>query len=392
MDTGRPAVRGSRLPAAISAFLERSAGGLTGAEGAAAGTVQTFALVSIGTTLAFTLWYGLNPSVPPGPLVWLSSLTGSLMVVTVVLVRRGRQLAGAVVYLSAAMAGMLHMAFLVGWSSGHHLYLITAAQLVFLMFTDRQRAWRWLFVGISASAFMLAQFAAPAIGPQAPVEHLSGIFASNAVGTATLMFVLSVVAHYRARAAQEQAEALAARAEYLANTDPLTGLANRRPVTALLDELATTGEPTYTVAIADLDHFKDLNDVHGHACGDRVLAALGDRLRGQLRGTDALGRWGGEEFIVVLADTRLDDGVTMVERMRRLVSDRAVACGDHEHRITMSVGVTDSSDGVAGHRVVKRADDALYEAKQTGRDRVVALQGEPPRELAEEPPVIRGRE
>lgn len=372
MERGPAVTRGSRVPEALSSFFERGAGGLTGPEGAAAGTVQTFSAVSIGTTIAFTLRYQLDPAVPSGPMVWLSTLTGVLCVVSLVLVLRGRQLAGAVVYLAATMAGMLHMAFLVGWMSGHHLYLITAAQLVFLMFTDRQRAWRWLFVVISAGSFMVAQLVAPAVGPQAPIGELGGIFAVNAVGTATLMFVLSVVAHYRAQSATLRAEALAAQAAYLANTDPLTGLANRRPVAARLDELAAAADgEIYAVAIADLDRFKALNDQHGHACGDTVLAAVGERMRGQLRVTDALGRWGGEEFIFVLAGTDLDEAHVMMERMRHLVGDRAVICGDHFHRITMSVGISDSAGDRVSHRVVKRADDALYEAKQTGRDRVV---------------------
>ncbi|WP_062463193.1 GGDEF domain-containing protein [Demequina soli] len=360
----------TRVAALLSGFFERSAGGLTGPEGAAAGTVRTFALVSIGTTLGFTARYLGYPGILEGPMPWFSAGTLLAFIAVLVLVRAGRQLAGAAVYLAAATIGMIDMAFVLGWGSGHHLYLITSAQLVFLMFTDRQRAWRWLFVVLSAVAFLVAQLGAPGVGPYARPDELSGIFAANAIGTATLMYILSVVAHHRAGTARAEATRQAERAEYLANTDPLTGLANRRPVTARLEQLAAADGATYCVAIADLDRFKQLNDVHGHACGDRVLAALGDRLRGQVRVTDLLGRWGGEEFIVVLAGTSLPDAAVMMERMRRIVGDHPIECGDHAHAVTVSVGVADGVADRMSHRVVKRADDALYDAKLAGRDRV----------------------
>ncbi|WP_062518695.1 GGDEF domain-containing protein [Demequina silvatica] len=379
----------SRVSALLSGFFDRSAGGLTGAEGAAAGTVRSFALVSVLSTVAYTARYVLGSPVEPGPLPWLNGVLVVAFVATLVMVARGRQLAAAVVYLTAATAGMVYMAFLYGWGSGHHLYLITAAQLVFLMFTDAQRAWRWTFVVASAAAFLVSQLGTPAVGPYADAAQMSGIFAANAVGTATLMFILSVVAHYRAGAARAEVARYAERAAYLANTDPLTGLANRRPVIARLEELGAAAVGAYAVAIADLDRFKELNDEHGHACGDRVLAALGERLRGQVRASDELGRWGGEEFIVVLAETSVADAAVMMERMRSIVGARPVQCGDHTHRVTLSIGVAGGVADGASHRVVKRADDALYDAKLAGRDRVCV------RSLDDAPtaptPVVRGR-
>lgn len=95
----------------------------------------------------------------------------------------------------------------------------------------------------------------------------------------------------------------------------------------------------YCVAIADLDRFKDLNDAYGHACGDVVLAAVADRLRAQARVTDALGRWGGEEFILVMSDIAVDDAVVTMDRMRAAVGQELVPCDAHEHHVTMSACV-----------------------------------------------------
>lgn len=359
----------SRIPLMVAAVFERRVAGLGAEAGRAAGTVQTFALISILPTVAFTLFYGAGTG-SASVLPWLNGAAVLGFCLCVLVVRRGHQLAGAVLYLSVATAAMVYMVQLFGWRTGHHLYLITAAQLVFLVFIDRQRLWRWVFVAVSASAFLYSQLLAPAVGPswtRGELE-LGRMFAVNAVGTATLMFVLSVVAHHRAAASQLEAAQHAARAEYLANTDMLTGLENRRPITARLEQVASDEGSSYCVAVADLDRFKQLNDTHGHACGDRVLATLGDRLRGELRATDSVGRWGGEEFIFVLADTSLDEATMMMERMRSIVGGSPVECGTHVHGVTMSVGVADGVADRMSHRVVKRADDALYDAKLAGRD------------------------
>jgi diguanylate cyclase (GGDEF)-like protein len=178
------------------------------------------------------------------------------------------------------------------------------------------------------------------------------------------------VAHERSHVAQRVAHQAAARAEYLANTDALTGLANRRPVTTELDALARPGSAPYCLAIADLDAFKELNDTFGHACGDTVLAAVGRTLRASVRAGDLVGRWGGEEFIFVLVGTSLTDAVSRSERVRAAIEDLVVDCSGHVHTITVSVGVADGVPGMPAFRVLKRADDAMYDAKNAGRNTV----------------------
>ncbi|MDN4478176.1 GGDEF domain-containing protein [Demequina lignilytica] len=371
MKLGAITTVGRRLPDAVMRAFERRDGRLQGDAGRAAGAMRVFLAIALASTVGYLVML-VATGIPGGPIPILNVVVTVLFVAMWVALSRGHQLGVAIVFLSLSIGAVVYMTALTGWRAGHQLYLITAAQIVFIVFTDRQRAWRWTFVVIGAVTFLACQLLAPPLGPFAPPTDgdLGTIFTVNAVITATLMFVLSGVAHHRAILAQDQAGQHAARAEYLANTDPLTGLANRRPIAARLDELAG-GDATYAVAVADLDRFKQLNDQHGHICGDRVLSTIGERLRDQLRVTDALGRWGGEEFIFVLADTGLDDARTMMERMRHLVGDEPIPCGDHVHPVTMSIGVSDSAGDDVAHRVVKRADDALYDAKQAGRDRVM---------------------
>jgi diguanylate cyclase (GGDEF)-like protein len=162
----------------------------------------------------------------------------------------------------------------------------------------------------------------------------------------------------------------------LATEDNLTGMPNRgRTVelaTAALDSAAAQRRPL-TVAILDLDHFKTINDRCGHAAGDHVLQEFARVGRGSLRATDILGRWGGEEFLLVLPDTTLDAALASVERLRVLALAIQVPSSTSEDpvRVTFSAGLATTAEGPRSlDEIIARADAALYEAKHEGRDLV----------------------
>jgi diguanylate cyclase (GGDEF)-like protein/PAS domain S-box-containing protein len=154
--------------------------------------------------------------------------------------------------------------------------------------------------------------------------------------------------------------------------DPLTGVHNRRAGESVLarawTEATTDGEP-FSVIIADIDHFKPVNDTHGHAVGDRVLINVAEALRTCVRASDVLVRWGGEEFLVVAAGCALDRATELAERMRAAVA----GCIDEDAgRVTLSLGVAEWHTGELVDELVHRADEALYRAKSGGRNRVCA--------------------
>lgn len=289
----------------------------------------------------------------------------------VVLARRGRQLATALICLVTEICQVVAGVLVLGWESGLHLYLIASGVLVFVVFTDRQAAWRWVFVVLATAAFVVSQTVLdPSADALVPTPVLATLFSFNAVLSALLVFGLSALSYFRAHQARTEAARQAARTEYLANTDALTGLSNRRPVVERLDGVSAPGKGGYSVAIADLDRFKFLNDTYGHQCGDVVLAHLAGVLRSRLRTTDTVGRWGGEEFMVVMPDTTLDHAVRLMERLRAAVESQRIPCAHHTHTVTVSIGVADGDNDGLSHRVVKRADDALYDAKMEGRNAV----------------------
>lgn len=163
-----------------------------------------------------------------------------------------------------------------------------------------------------------------------------------------------------------------ARAIAEAGTDPLTGLANRRALLARAGELISDSrrrQVPCAVAFLDLDHFKEVNDRFGHAVGDEVLVAVARVITGRLRAGDLVVRYGGEELVAVLPATALEAAVAIVEDLRRRVSAVELPkLGDH--RVRVSAGVALVAVGETLGEVLERADAALYEAKQAGRDRI----------------------
>lgn len=165
-----------------------------------------------------------------------------------------------------------------------------------------------------------------------------------------------------------------AEAHHLANTDLLTETFNRRRWVDIaeraLKRAAATGTPM-VLLVLDVDRFKQVNDAHGHSVGDAVLRTVADACRERLRPGDALARWGGEEFVMLLPHTALEHGVSAAERIRAAVS--ALVVRDLGLQVTVSIGVVAEPAAAAGYdldQLVHLADRAMYAAKQAGRNQV----------------------
>lgn len=159
-----------------------------------------------------------------------------------------------------------------------------------------------------------------------------------------------------------------------ASTDSLTGLPNHDTIIAELEvalSKVTQGEHSIAVVMADLDHFKRVNDTHGHLAGDKVLTEVARRMRAALRGLDLVGRYGGEEFLMILYNTNPDSMQHVAERVRQRITANPIKSSDISLDITMSMGVTLGRPGEKADEAIARADTALYAAKEAGRDRVV---------------------
>ncbi len=165
----------------------------------------------------------------------------------------------------------------------------------------------------------------------------------------------------------------------MAVTDQLTGLYNRRylasHLSAMFDRAFWTGRPL-SILIMDLDHFKSINDTHGHDAGDRVLQEFAERIKASVRGIDLACRYGGEEFLVAMPDTDKRFASLVAERLRQEVEAQEVELngGRDILKVTVSIGIACSEDGPkddTAQKLIKRADEALYEAKKSGRNKVI---------------------
>lgn len=160
----------------------------------------------------------------------------------------------------------------------------------------------------------------------------------------------------------------------MATRDELTSLPNRRFMLAQLQEHVlrrARGGQTFYVGMIDLDHFKSINDRHGHAVGDDVLREFGVQARHALRTTDLIGRWGGEEFLLVLPETQAGEPTRAVARLRASLGATQMSAAAPQLRVRFSCGFTRYMDGEPIDQAIERADRALYQAKSAGRNQCV---------------------
>jgi diguanylate cyclase (GGDEF)-like protein len=159
----------------------------------------------------------------------------------------------------------------------------------------------------------------------------------------------------------------------LAMTDELTGIHNRRQIQAkaqtMLQQAKSLDQP-FSLLLIDIDHFKQINDGWGHQAGDRVLVAVANCISEALRSLDRVGRNGGEEFLVLLPDTLLAEAAEVAERVRQQVAALQVAELPAEYPVRVSIGCAQLREGESLSELIHRADEAMYSAKQGGRNRV----------------------
>jgi diguanylate cyclase (GGDEF)-like protein len=175
---------------------------------------------------------------------------------------------------------------------------------------------------------------------------------------------------------------LTAMVEDLANTDPLTNVLNRRAFSRAFEQefnRAQRFSSSFALLMLDIDHFKQVNDRHGHMAGDEVLLAAAHNIKSSTRGIDLIGRWGGEEFVILLPGANAATAQIVGERIRAAI-DRPVPLRDPSKHIafTASLGIAIGQPGDSIDAIFRRADDALYRAKSAGRNCIRIAPAEPP--------------
>ena len=323
------------------------------------------------------------------PLVALIVVSVALISCSYLALMRGSTRASSVWPALIAYSSLL--IYLVAYSGTEHaraLWFFSLPIVAVMMLPPRQGAiWAGTAIAMATGIMLLG-------GPDFGTSAYSPSFAIRFVITAILISVgmfWSEVALRRyqeetaAQKAATQAESARLKAEIarrialeqdlriLASTDALTGLVNRRAfMERFAHELARSQRhgPAPTLLILDIDHFKKINDLHGHPSGDAVLAHLAQLLKASLRNLDIVGRIGGEEFAVVLVETNAAMAEPVIDRLLERIRETTVTLSDGQPlQFTASIGSTEILWGDTIDTAIQRADEALYTAKNTGRNR-----------------------
>ena len=268
---------------------------------------------------------------------------------------------------------LVTLAYFVGGPFHGAALLLYALVMVFGMFSMRGRAIRFSCIYTLAILAPVMVYRTRANPVEYPVLVETFYFVLLATVLPAISGLSSNLMAMRQRLKEKQValEEALVRIHELATRDELTGLPNRRFMMAQLQERARSGPP-FHIGMVDLDHFKSINDTYGHAVGDDVLRAFGALAGNALRPSDLIGRWGGEEFLLVLAETQEAPALGLA-RLRIRLGAAEMSAVEPQLRVAFSSGTTRYVEGEPIGQAIERADRALYQAKSNGRNQSVVL-------------------
>ncbi|NLQ16931.1 GGDEF domain-containing protein [Marinomonas sp. M1K-6] len=257
--------------------------------------------------------------------------------------------------------------FYFGAESGFHLLFLNVIAYAFIVFRADQRFIQYWIVIVSIVLFLVCEFLSP-----------KGLYLTSFDQNLVLVCVFLFTAFYFAvviRLVMNRLKAVNHHLRQLAERDELTGLSNRRKVLADAVNIfadSVINQESCVFAIVDLDHFKKINDTFGHEAGDLVLTKVATMMASVIRTEDEIGRYGGEEFIVIMPNTNLKEAEATMERMRESVENMLI---ETEHGIvipvTVSIGLAPIAPSVSRYEeILAQADKGLYIAKRSGRNRI----------------------
>jgi diguanylate cyclase (GGDEF)-like protein len=255
-----------------------------------------------------------------------------------------------------------------GWQAGFQYYLFAAVP--FTLFNNRFEGKAIIFISVALCVEYLLLSIYTSHQPPSPLlsdDLVELLGCTNIVISFTAQGVISY--YFRLASIYLEQEL-----EKQAHTDPLTGLYNRRRMIDFLTqhgELAESEQTMLSVAFVDIDHFKKINDNHGHEIGDQILRAVAEFVKRQLRKGDTLARWGGEEFLLLLPHTSLGGAQVLAEKICKTVAEHVFQIDGKEYSVTLTIGLCEHRTEHPIEESIKLADIALYRGKQAGRNRVM---------------------
>jgi diguanylate cyclase (GGDEF)-like protein len=326
--------------------------------------MQRCCQIAIGVSVLFFFVFLLLGS---PALAWANILSVALYIAAYFALNLGQNRLAAGLMAGEVLAFSGLSALMLGWEAGFHYYGLIFIPAFFAALKNRQAC---LLTGALWAYYALLFVTARYVDPVQPVAPaaLSWIHVFN------FSAVLGVFG-YLALVYARMASATRSKLRQLTTTDTLTRFFNRRYMIEQAGkeiERARRNNRPLSFFVLDLDHFKVINDTHGHDVGDEVLIAATRIIESQLRAQDTIARWGGEEFLTMLPETGIDEAVLVAERIRRAIMTHIWQHNGIWLSVTISIGVSEYRSGDDLSSVVARADRGLYTGKNAGRNRVEA--------------------
>ena len=328
-------------------------------------------LASVIAAVSHLGFIALFHAVGVAPLAVLNFASVLTHLLAVALIVRGRTLAAALVLAGEVMVHGAVATVWIGWAAGFHLYILLILPVVVV--SGHFRSWTKATLACLSGLFYIGLDALYRHATPPHVVPRGVLDALHYVNLAAMLAILSVLAlgYHRLVTRAES------RLRELACTDPLTQLRNRRFTMEVAQHEAAVferGGRPLAILLGDIDHFKRINDRHGHATGDAVLCAVAQALRDGVREVDHVARWGGEEFLVLLPATDAAEALRVAERLRAAVQALPESLwpgGAAQADVTLTIGVATLRRSETVEQALVRADRALYDGKQAGRNRVL---------------------
>lgn len=318
--------------------------------------VQIAATVDL---MFFVIFYALGSPI----LAWINVVSVSMYAAAYACLAKRKNFVAVCLIWAEVLGHAALGTVMTGWDSAFHYYLLMFIPAIFVS-TKTSKAIAAVFVlwcfyiGLNAMTYFT-----PPLEPLAP-QALTALRYFN-ISVVFAMFAYLSSYYYNSIVDAQRHLSM------LAMTDPLTGLYNRRHILDVANYEAVQQKRTpsgLALIIADIDYFKRINDTHGHDIGDTVLVAVSKTIRTSIREQDSAARWGGEEFLIVLPNTELDDAIVIAERIRKNVAAVTVPVDQQAITTSVTLGVSSYRIGESVSNAIARADECLYKGKKAGRN------------------------
>jgi diguanylate cyclase (GGDEF)-like protein len=245
-----------------------------------------------------------------------------------------------------------------------------AMPLIAIMLGSVRSAVAWLVITNLAIILAHLVLGNNVVFPIASTENPHFLYIFSHIGASFSIAIFLLIVENARRRAFQRLRIANETISNLAIRDALTGVYNRRHIVSEINH-AEDAADSFSICLLDLDHFKRINDNHGHAVGDLVLQRVAGAVQDEIRQSDCFGRYGGEEFLLLLKDADLAGSKQLLERIRERIEALEIAGMENCSRITISGGVAQYRPGESGSETINRADQALYAAKAAGRNRII---------------------